>query len=88
MIIDQQDRLWPIILANTWKIAITNYAISTAHMQPAETPRWNSQRILHMKPGPDCKARVTRSANKYLESLEISPALVPMVDQWEKHIFD
>ena len=88
MIIDQQDRLWPIILANTWKIAITNYAISTAHMQPAEPPRWNSQQILHTKPGPDFKARVTRSANKYLESLEISPALVPMVDQWKMHIFD
>jgi len=89
MIIDPQERLWllwPTIQANTWESALMNYQISTDYMNPEGPPKWESHRILHMKPGQDFKQKVETKVAKYLESQNLPAVAAPMVDKWKSHI--
>ncbi|MEO2034063.1 MAG: exo-alpha-sialidase [Planctomycetaceae bacterium] len=89
MIIDPDKRLWllwPTIQANTWESALMNYKTSTSYSQPDAAPRWDSHKILHMKPGLDFRERVAKAASLYLAEEEINPAQAPMIEQWKDHI--
>lgn len=89
MIIDPQERLWlmwPTIQANTWESALMKYRISTDYMQPQGAPKWDSNRVLHMKPGDDFEERVKKATDAYLASQEIPEALAPRISQWQDQI--
>lgn len=89
MIIDPQERLWllwPTIQANTWESALMKYRISTDYMQPEGAPKWDSNRVLHMKPGDDFEERVKKAADAYLASQEIPEELAPRVSRWQDRI--
>ncbi len=89
MIIDPQERLWllwPTIQANTWESALMKYRISTDYMQPAGAPRWDSNQVLHIKPGDDFEERVKKALNAYVEQQNIPEALAPVVQQWRQHV--
>lgn len=91
MIIDPQERLWllwPTIQANTWESALMKYRISTDYMQPEGAPRWDSTRILHMKPGDDFEERVKTALEKYIASYQIPAGLQPLVARWTNHILN
>lgn len=62
MFIDPKRRLWLVhttILANTWESALLKVRISHdyVHHQP---PRWDSCEVLHVKPGPEFDAEISR----------------------------
>jgi predicted neuraminidase len=62
MLIDPQDRLWFLhttILANTWESALLKLRISRDYLKDGP-PRWESSEVLHVKPGPEFEAEVTR----------------------------
>ncbi len=66
MFIDPQRRLWllwPTILANRWETALMKYRISSDYLRD-DPPRWESNEVLHITPGEEFEATVTREAGK------------------------
>lgn len=62
MFIDPKGRLWLLhttILANTWESALLKVRISHDYIQ-SQPPRWDSSEVLHVKPGPEFEAEVSR----------------------------
>lgn len=62
MFIDPEKRLWLIyttILANTWESALLKVRISRDY-RGAGPPKWESSEVLHIKPGPEFEAEVSR----------------------------
>ncbi len=68
MFIDPSGRLWllwPTILANEWHTALMKYKISS-HYHRNGPPRWDSEEVLHVTPGPEFLQRV----NQFVESFK------------------
>src|SRR5260370_12228207 len=62
MFIDPKGRLWLLhttILANTWESALLKVRVSHDYMRH-QPPRWDSSEVLHVKPGPEFEAEVSR----------------------------
>lgn len=82
MIIDPQKRLWlfwPTIQANLWESALMNYKISSEYDTPGKPPRWESAKVLHMKPGEAFPEQVRQKTAAYLSA---QPAITPRTIEW------
>jgi predicted neuraminidase len=79
MIIDPQDRLWllwPTIQANLWESALMKYKISSNYTQQEGPPKWDSEKVLHIKPGADFADVVKRKTATYLNSLNLRSGMI------------
>ncbi len=62
LLVDPQRRLWFIhttILANTWESALLKVRVSRDYLGHGP-PRWESSEVLHIKPGPEFRAEISR----------------------------
>jgi len=87
MIIDNDDRLWllwPTILANTWESALMKYRISTNYMMAEGPPKWDSNQVLHMKPGDDFEQVVREKTEAYIAGEDLPPG----AERWIQNNYD
>lgn len=69
MIIDSNRQLWFIwstILNNRWESALTKYKISSDYEREGP-PRWHTEKVLHLKPGPEFLEAVKRDLDRQWE---------------------
>ena len=67
MFIDPRNRLWliwPTILDNHWESALLKVQIAEDY-ERAGPPRWSTQAVLHVKPGPEFAATVANAIEKF-----------------------
>ena len=79
MIIDPQDRLWllwPTIQANLWESALMKYKISSSYTQKKGPPEWDTEKVLHVKPGDAFADVVKKKTANYLNSQELTPDMI------------
>jgi predicted neuraminidase len=79
MIIDPQDRLWllwPTIQANLWESALMKYKISSSYTQKEGPPEWDTEKVLHVKPGDAFADVVKKKTANYLNSQELTPGMI------------
>ena len=79
MFVDPQQRLWLLhttIMANTWESALLKVRISSDYHSDGP-PRWQSSEVLHVKPGPEFDAEVSRR----LPELEKAAAALPLTEK-------
>lgn len=79
MFVDPQQRLWLLhttIMANTWESALLKVRISSDY-QSDGPPRWQSSEVLHVKPGSEFDAEVSRR----LPEMEKSAAVLPLTEK-------
>ena len=79
MIIDPQDRLWllwPTIQANLWESALMKYKISSSYTQKKGPPEWDTEKVLHVKPGDAFADVVKKKTANYLNSQELTPGMI------------
>lgn len=60
---------WPVIIANTWESAVTNFVISDNYLQPG-APQWLARHWLLMKPDD-----FSDSAKRYLDQFCLDPTI-------------
>jgi hypothetical protein len=85
MIIDRKQRLWllwPTIQDNRWESALMKYRIST-DFNGDGPPRWEVERVLHVKPAETFPDVVRAKTAAYLSHRE----LVPEAIDWAAHNF-
>jgi predicted neuraminidase len=69
MILDSNRQLWffwSTILNNRWESALTKYKISSDYEQDGP-PRWHTEKVLHLKPGPEFLEAVKRDLDRQWE---------------------
>lgn len=79
MIIDPQDRLWllwPTIQANLWESALMKYKISSSYTQKKGPPEWDTEKVLHIKPGDAFADVVKKKTANYLNSQQLTPGMI------------
>ena len=57
--------LWPTILANEWHTALMKYKIASDYAGDG-VPRWETSEVLHVTPGDEFAATVTRETDRLL----------------------
>jgi len=70
MIIDPRQQLWlfwPTILDNRWESALLKYKVSRDFQRSAGPPRWHTEKVLHLKPGPEFPKAVKRDLDRQWE---------------------
>jgi predicted neuraminidase len=75
LIVDPTDRLWLFwctILDNRWESALGKVKTSRAFEQRNGPPKWESETVLHIKPGPEFERAVQRDLDR----------------QWERYLKD
>lgn len=75
MFIDPSNRLWllwPTILANEWETALMKYRIATRYNLEGP-PRWESNEVLHITPGPEFESEVIRATADFEAKLAANP---------------
>lgn len=75
MFIDPRHRLWlmwPTILANEWPTALMKYRISSDYQKDGP-PRWESNEVLHVTPGPEFEPTVARALADFEPTLKDRP---------------
>jgi predicted neuraminidase len=63
MVIDPQRRLWlfwATILNNQWESALMKVKVSRDYQHDPGPPRWESEQVMHLKPGPEFLETVER----------------------------
>lgn len=88
MLVDRQDRLWllwPTIQANTWESALMKFKISTTY-SAAGPPIWQTEKVLHIKPGDKFPEQVQRKANAYLDTTETPGLSHDDRLKWKSHL--
>jgi hypothetical protein len=86
MIIDPQDRLWllwPTIQANLWESALMKYKIASDYMQKDGPPEWETEKVLHIKPGEGFEDEVRQKTAEYMSHTELTPRMI----DWAYHNF-
>ena len=76
MFIDPQKRLWlmwPTILANEWHTALMKYRVSSDYQKMDGPPRWESNEVLHITPGPEFEATVKEAAAAFEAAAKDAP---------------
>jgi predicted neuraminidase len=84
MFIDPKGRLWlfhTTILANTWESALLKVRVSHDYLRD-QAPRWDSNEVLHVKPGPEFEAEV----NRRLPGLETNVSALNLTDGQRKEV--
>jgi predicted neuraminidase len=77
MFVDPMNRLWllwPTIMANEWHTALMKYKISSRWLGEG-VPKWETQEVLHVTPGPEFVEGVNRAMDKLEASSGLSGAL-------------
>ena len=72
MFIDPRRRLWllwPTILANEWHTALMKYRISSDYQREGP-PRWESNDVLHVTPGPEFERAVAQAMADFEPTLK------------------
>ena len=75
MFIDPRHRLWlmwPTILANEWPTALMKYRIASEYQKDGP-PRWESNEVLHVTPGPEFEPTVARAMADFERTLKDRP---------------
>jgi predicted neuraminidase len=70
LIIDPQKRLWlfwPLILANKWESALLKVKISKVYQKREGEPEWETDTVVHLKPGPEFLETVQRDLDRQWE---------------------
>ena len=78
MMIDSEDRLWlfwPLILANSWESALTNFLVSRDYLGDG-APKWDQNGIIPLKPD-DFKDEVLRHLDQAEKELPARIAKLP-----------
>ena len=73
--IDPRQRLWllwPTILANEWHTALMKYKVSTDYSREG-APRWETQEVLHVTPGPEFVEAVRQATAEWEKGLSAMP---------------
>jgi predicted neuraminidase len=71
MVIDPQKRLWllwPVILDGHWESALMKYKVSSDYTRKPGSPVWETEKVMHLKPGPEFARKAKLSA--YLEKVQ------------------
>ncbi|MDA7617894.1 MAG: sialidase family protein [Verrucomicrobiota bacterium] len=79
MIIDPKNRLWllwPTIQANLWESALMKYKISSDYQTSEGPPRWESEKVMHVKHGTDFASIVREKTAAYLNHRELSVEMI------------
>jgi predicted neuraminidase len=88
MIIDGEERLWllwPTIQANLWESALMKVKTSTRYdTADGSPPRWDTEKVLHIKPGEAFEESVRAKTADYLSDRK----LVPEAIEWAHQNFD
>jgi hypothetical protein len=95
MFIDPRARLWlmwPTILANEWETALMKYKISSDYQREGP-PRWDSQNVLHVTPGPEFERAVVQAAADFELTVKDRPepeqkAARDYLERLKKHAAD
>ncbi|HZP85063.1 MAG TPA: sialidase family protein [Chthonomonadaceae bacterium] len=70
MIVDPQKRLWLFwvtVMDNHWESGLLKYKISRDYQRDPGAPRWNTEKVLHIKPGPEFLETVQRDLDRQWE---------------------
>ncbi len=70
MFVDNEKRLWLFwgnVLDNHWETALTKFKISRKYEQKDTAPQWESEQVLHLKPGEEFLRIVERDLDKQWE---------------------
>lgn len=95
MMIDSEDRLWlfwPLILANSWESALTNFLVSRDYLGDG-APKWEQNGIIPLKPD-DFKDEVLRHLDQAEKELPERIAKLPEAQRgprevrWKRGIAD
>ena len=76
MFVDPQQRLWlmwPTILANEWHTALMKYRVSADYQKMEGPPRWETNEVLHITPGPEFEATVAQAAAVFEAAAKDAP---------------
>ena len=76
LLIDPEGQLWlfwPTILANQWETALMKYRIS-ADYHKGGPPKWKTNDVLHLKPGPEFERAVSNFVQQSESRLAEFPA--------------
>ena len=83
MFIDPQERLWllwPTILANEWHTALMKYRVSSDYQRSNGPPRWDTNEVLHITPGPEFEVTVKQALADYeLASRDAPPERMKVI---------
>ncbi len=82
MFIDPRGRLWllwPTIQDNHWESALMKYRIAEDYAGPG-APRWTTQEVLHVKPGPEFAATIARDIEKFRVQAATEPKVKAFID--------
>lgn len=83
LFVDPKKRLWllwPTILANEWPTALMKYKIASDYRADG-VPRWETSEVLHVTPGDEFVATVTRETDRWL-------AAGPSDERLQTHVAD
>ncbi len=95
MMIDSQERLWlfwPLILANSWESALTNFLVSRDYLSEG-APKWEQSGIIPLKPD-DFKDEVLKHLDRAEKDLPERLAKLPEAERgprelrWKRGIAD
>jgi predicted neuraminidase len=75
--------LWPVILANEWHTALLQYKV-TSDAPEAGVPRWEEERTLLLRPGPEFSATIDRLLPDLLAS--VPPESRARAEGWAREI--
>ncbi|HOY58464.1 MAG TPA: exo-alpha-sialidase [Verrucomicrobiota bacterium] len=70
MIIDVQKTLrlfWPVILDNQWESALLMSKTSNDYVRNPGPPQWQTEKVIHLKPGPEFAEAVRRDLDRQWE---------------------
>jgi predicted neuraminidase len=82
MFVDPRGRLWllwPTIQDNHWESALMKYRIADDYAGPG-APRWSTQEVLHVKPGPEFVATIARDIEKFRAQAATEPKVKAFID--------
>src|SRR5580765_5489507 len=86
MFIDPRQRLWllwPTILANEWHTALMKYRVSSDYQRPNGPPRWDTNEVLHITPGPEFEVTVKQALADYeLASRDAPPERMKLIQDY------
>lgn len=93
MIVDGQKQLWlfwPVILDNQWESALLKVKTTRDFLRDPGPPRWQTEKVLLLKPGPEFAETVKRDLDRQWEPTlkavtgEIKQRLQQALSTWHK----
>src|SRR5687767_606917 len=88
--LDPKKRLWlmwPTILANEWHTALMKYKIASEYRGDG-APRWDVTEVMHVTPGDEFAATVTREVDRLLASGPVDDRMKAYADEIKRKAAD